>query len=148
MLSLAAALPRRTIRTIVAGVAIFFALLFALRLPAAWQTVALWLHAVPYAPTGATTPDPIFGLDLGWWLFSLPMLHLLAGVAVLLLVLTLLLTGVAYGLMALRGGDVIGRRPVLHLAVLGGALLLAIAAPAVAGPLRPRVRARTGTSPA
>jgi len=128
MLSLAAALPRRTIRTIVAGVAIFFALLFAFRLPAAWQTVALWLHAVPYAPTGAATPDPIFGLDLGWWLFSLPMLHLVVDVAVLLIGLTLLLTGVAYGLVALRGGDVTSRRPVLHLAVLGGLLLLTIAA--------------------
>ncbi len=127
VLSLAAALPRRSIRTIVAGVAIFFALLFAFRMPAAWQTVALWLHAVPYAPTGAATPDPIFGLDLGWWLFSLPMLHLVADVAVLLFVLSLLLTGTAYGLVALRGGDVAARRPVLHLAILGGALLLAFA---------------------
>ena len=127
VLSLVAALPRRTIRTIVAGVAIFFALLFAFRLPAAWQTVALWLHAVPYDPAGNATPDPIFGLDLGWWLFSLPMLHLVAEVAVLLLALGLLLTGTAYGLMALRGGDVAARRPVLHLAFLVAALLLVLA---------------------
>jgi hypothetical protein len=55
------------------------------------------------------------------------MLHLVADVAVLLFALGLLLAGAAYGLVALRGGDVAARRPVLHLAILAGALLLAFA---------------------
>ncbi len=127
-LALAAALPRRTIRTILLGIGLFFVLIFSLQLPGSWSTVALWLHRVPYAPSGASTPDPIFGFDLGWWLFSLPFLHLVVDTAALLLTLALLLAGAAYGVNALRGGDVTGRRPVLHLAVLGGLFLLAIAA--------------------
>jgi uncharacterized membrane protein (UPF0182 family) len=123
-----AALPRRTIRAILLGVGLLFVLLFAGELPGAWQTVALWLHRVPYVPTGALVPDPIFGFDLGWWLFSLPFLHLVVDTGALLLTLALLLTGAAYGMTALRGGDVTGRRPVLHLAVLGGLFLVAIAA--------------------
>jgi uncharacterized membrane protein (UPF0182 family) len=127
-LALAAALPRRTLRTILLGVGLLFVLLFAMQLPSSWQTVALWLHRVPYAPSGTPTPDPIFGFDLGWWLFSLPFLHLVVDTAAVLLTLALLLAGAAYGVIALRGGDVTGRRPVLHLAVLGALFLLTIAA--------------------
>ena len=127
-LALAATLPRGTTRVVLLGTGLVLALLFGLQLSSAWQTVALWLHAVPYAASGAPTPDPIFGLDLGWWLFDLPFLHLVADSASLLFSLALLLTGAAYGLAALRGGDVTGRRPVLHLAVLGALLLVTIGA--------------------
>ncbi|HJW20838.1 MAG TPA: UPF0182 family protein, partial [Candidatus Limnocylindrales bacterium] len=78
--------------------------------------------------SGTPSPDPIFGLDLGWWLFSLPFLHLIADTTALLLTLSLLLTGAAYAVAALRGGDLAGRLPVLHLAVLGALLLLDVAA--------------------
>ncbi len=128
LLTLAAALPRRTIRTLVVAMGLVLALLFAFRLPAAWQTVALWLHAVPYAPTGASVLDPVFGFDLGWWLFSLPMLHLVVEEAALLFVLALILTGAAYALVGLRGGDVTARRPVLHLAVLAAGVLVTLGA--------------------
>ena len=127
LLELAAVLPRRTTRAVLLGVGLILVLLFALELPGAWQTVALWLHQVPYAASGVPTPDPIFDLDLGWWLFALPFLHLVADTAILLLTLTLLLTAAAYGVTALRGGDVTGRSPILHLAMLGALFLLAIA---------------------
>ncbi len=125
--AVAASLPRRASRLVLLGLAILLGLLVGLQVSSAWPTVALWLNRVPYQPSGATTLDPIFSLDLGWWLFSLPFLHLLADTGVLLLTLTLLLTASAYGLAALRSGTIPGRPPILHLAVLGALLLLTIA---------------------
>ncbi|MGH2406468.1 MAG: UPF0182 family protein [Candidatus Limnocylindrales bacterium] len=127
-MTVVAALPRRFIRAIALAVAILLAFVTASRLAGSWPTVALWLHQVPYAASGAAVPDPIFGLDLAWWLFVLPFLHLVTGAATGLCVLALLLTGVAYGLAALRGADVLGRGPVLHVAFLAALLFVTIAA--------------------
>jgi len=127
-LAAAANLPRRSVRRALVALALALALLFGLLLPGAWQTVALWLHLVPYSASGAAVADPIFGHDLGWWMFSLPLLHVVATVAGGLFLVSLLLTGAAYGLAAVRGADVRGRGPVLHLAALGSLLLAAVAA--------------------
>ena len=127
-LAAAANLPRRSVRGGLVVLALALAALLGLFLAGAWQTVALWIHRVPYAATGAAVTDPSFGLDLGWWMFSLPFLHLAANLAAALLLATLLLTGAAYGLVAVRGADVRGRGPRLHLALLGGLLLGAVAA--------------------
>ena len=127
-LAAAANLPRRSVRGGLVVLALALAALLGLFLAGAWQTVALWMHRVPYATTGSAVTDPSFGLDLGWWMFSLPFLHLAANLAAALLLATLLLTGAAYGLVAVRGADVRGRGPRLHLALLGGLLLGAVAA--------------------
>ena len=127
-LAAAANLPRRSVRGGLVLVALALAVLLGLSLAGAWQTVALWMHRVPYAATGAAVTDPSFGLDLGWWMFSLPFLHLAANLAAALLLASLLLTGAAYGLVAVRGADVRGPGPRLHLALLGGLLLAAVAA--------------------
>ncbi|MFI5260954.1 MAG: UPF0182 family protein [Candidatus Limnocylindrales bacterium] len=123
-----ALLPRAAIRVGLIVVALVVALLLGLSLSGAWQTVALWLHGVSYAPSGAPTPDPVFGLDLGWWLFSLPFLHLVLTLVGTVLAATLLLVGAAYGLSAVRGGDVTSRGPILHLAILGAGFLVTLAA--------------------
>ncbi len=122
------AVSRRLIGGVFVGIALLCALYVGLQLGNAWQTVALWAHGVPYSPTGAVVPDPIFGLDLGWWLFTLPFLHLVVNAGVLVLGLALALTSAAYGVAAMRGGDLTGRRAAAHLGALGALLLLAIAA--------------------
>ena len=120
--------PAGRIRRGLVVVALALALLFGLLLTGTWQTVALWLHQVPYATSGAPVADPIFGYDLGWWMFTLPFLHLVATVAAGLFLSSLLVAGVAYGIAAVRGAHVTDRGPMLHLAVLGGLLLAAVAA--------------------
>jgi uncharacterized membrane protein (UPF0182 family) len=127
-LAAAANLPRRSVRRGLVAVALALALLFGLLLPGAWQTVALWLHLVPYSPSAAAVADPIFGYDLGWWMFTLPFLHLVASVAAGLFLASLLLAAAAYGMAAVRGARVTDRGPVLHLAALGSLLLAAVAA--------------------
>ncbi len=124
----AANLPRRTVRRLLVLATLLLGLALGFYLSGSWQTVALWLHRVPYSPSGAAVVDPVFGLDLGWWMFTLPLLHLVAAVGGGLLLGSLLLTGAAYGVAAVRGADVTRRGPVLHLALLGGLLLAAVAA--------------------
>ena len=127
-LAATANLPRRSVRRGLVIVALALALLFGLLLTGTWQTVALWLHLVPYSTSGAAVADPIFGYDLGWWMFSLPFMHLVATIAAGLFLSSLLLAGAAYGMAAVRGARPTDRGPVLHLAVLGGLLLAAVAA--------------------
>jgi uncharacterized membrane protein (UPF0182 family) len=123
-----AALPRAAIRAAFVALAGLVALVFGVALMGSWQTVALWLHGGLYDPSGPSIADPIFGLDLGWWLFQLPFLHLLAGTIGSSLFVALLLTGLGYGVAALRGADVRGPGPLFHLAVLGGLWLVSVAA--------------------
>lgn len=127
-LAAAANLPRRSVRSGLVALAVAIGVLLGLLLAGGWQTVALWMHRVPYAASGPAVADPIFGHDLGWWMFSLPLLHVLAALAAGLFLASLVLTGAAYGMAAVRGADVRGRGPAFHLAVLGGLLLAAVAA--------------------
>ena len=123
----AAVLPRRSVRRVLVLAALLIGVILGVYLSGSWQTVALWQHRVPYAPTGGAVTDPVFGMDLGWWLFSLPLLHLAAALVGALLVAGLLLTGAAYGIAAVRGADVTRRGPLLHVAVLGALLLADVA---------------------
>jgi hypothetical protein len=127
-LAAAANLPRRSVRTVLVVVALAVGLLVGVLLTGAWQTVALWLHRVSFATTGPAVTDPIFGQDLGWWLFSLPLLHLVDMLAAAVLLASLGLTGAAYGVAAVRGADVRRRGPAVHVATLGGLLLATVAA--------------------
>ena len=114
------AVSSRVLGSVFVAIGLLLAVVIGLQLQASWQTVALWLHAVPWSPSGPAPTDPVFGLDLGWWMFSLPFLHLAANVASLLLGLTPPPDG-----CGLRRGGAARRRsrrparPVLHLAILG-----------------------------
>ncbi len=123
----AAHLPRLRLRGLMIVVSLALALLAGIALTAAWQTIALWFHRVPFVTSGAPATDPVFGLDLGWWIFTLPVLHLVANVAAAGLLAMLVLGGVAYGIAAVRGADITRRGPVLHVAALLALLLLAVA---------------------
>jgi len=93
----------------------------------AWQTVLLWLNRTEFGQR-----DPEFGMDIGFFVFTLPFLRFLVG----LLIAVVLLSGLAglathylYGGVRLQGpGPRTTRAARIHLAVLGGALILLQAA--------------------
>ncbi len=93
----------------------------------AWETVLLWLNRVPFAPDGHAVTDPIFGRDIGFFLFELPFLRLIQSVAVGLLIAGLAIAAGRYVLTALVRGMTFSTPARVHLAVLGGLALLAIA---------------------
>ncbi|HEX2250760.1 MAG TPA: UPF0182 family protein [Gemmatimonadales bacterium] len=97
----------------------------------AWELVLRAIHATPF---GAS--DPIFGRDIGFYVFTLPALSLVLGFLTALTVISLAMVVPVY---ALRGDILLssqGRRPGrlriepsagLHLSALLGALFLLIA---------------------
>ena len=93
----------------------------------AWQTVLLWQNQVPFAPDGAPVTDPVFGRDIGFFLFELPFQRLLQTLAVGLLIGSVVLAGLRYLLAAVVGGLTFSTAARIHLSVLGGLALLAIA---------------------
>jgi uncharacterized protein len=92
-----------------------------------WQTVQLWLNRTEFGTT-----DPEFGLDVGFYVFSLPLLQFLVGFAtavVLLAGLAALLTHYLYGGLRLSGpGQRTTPQARVHLALLGALFLLLRAA--------------------
>jgi uncharacterized protein len=90
-----------------------------------WETVLRWRHGVPFGQA-----DPQFGRDIAFYVFDLPVYELLHGWLVLLVVLSAIAAGAVYGLTySLQRFMLIvtdGMR--LHVSVLGGVLLLLVAA--------------------
>ena len=97
-------------------------------LAAAWETILLWAHQVPFSPAGATAvTDPIFGRDIGFFLFQLPFLRLVQGLFNALVIGSIIVVLGRYLVGAARGGLVFSTPVRVHLAVLGGLFLLSIA---------------------
>ena len=88
-----------------------------------WQTVILWINRQPYGEV-----DAEFGIDIGFYLFTLPMLEFLVGfgtAVILLSGLAALLTHYLYGGVRVSGpGERTTREARLHLGLLGAAFLL------------------------
>jgi len=118
----------RLLRRLALPGAIGLGLLFGLGATRGWLSVQQFLHRVPF---GAT--DPVFGRDLGYYIFTLP---LVAGVAGLMTAMTLL-TFIAVLFVYVLRRDVVLAPPRivnvepsarLHLAVLVALLFLLAAA--------------------
>ncbi len=116
----------RSIRRIGMGAAAVISLLVAFIAGAEWQTWLYFLNATPFGRT-----DPVLGRDIGFYLFTLPLLE---GVHNLLLVLTLVaavatvivyVLGEEVGLEPTRGLFV-SRRATRHLAVLAALLFVVL----------------------
>ncbi|WP_336923800.1 UPF0182 family membrane protein [Aquipuribacter sp. SD81] len=94
---------------------------------AQWRNVQLWLNRQSFDET-----DPVFGLDVGFYVFTLPVLQFLVGfltAVVLLAGLAALLTHYLYGGLRLSGpGERTTRAARVQLAVLGALFLLLRAA--------------------
>ena len=73
------------------GVSVGLALLFALGLQGEWNTVLLASNRQAF-----NQPDPLFGLDLGFYVFTLPWLEALARFAFSVLLITTVLTTTVY----------------------------------------------------
>jgi len=88
-----------------------------------WQTVLLWWNGVDFG-----TKDPQFGLDVGFFVFTLPFLEFLVGFFTAVVVLAALASLVAhylYGGIRLQGpGQRFTPAARIHLSVLAAAFLL------------------------
>ena len=110
----------------IVAVSVLVALGIAGTLAGAWDTIALWVHRVPYSPTG-TVADPIFGKDISFFLFELPFWRLVQSVVNGVLLAALVAAAARYLVAASRGGEVFVTRVRVHLAVIGGLYLLSVA---------------------
>jgi uncharacterized membrane protein (UPF0182 family) len=110
----------------ISGVAVLVALGVGGALSGSWNTVALWIHRVPFSATSSVT-DPIFGKDISFFLFELPFFRLVQALVNGLLLASLAAAGARYVLALARGGEVFVTRVRVHLAILGGLYLLSIA---------------------
>jgi uncharacterized membrane protein (UPF0182 family) len=94
-----------------------------------WETFLLWRNQVPFAPNGApAVTDPVFGRDIGFYLFELPFLRFVQGLANSIVLASLLAAAAWYAIAAMRDGLTVATSIRVHLAVLAGLLLLSIAA--------------------
>ena len=94
-----------------------------LRASAHWETLLAYLNAEPFGVV-----DPLFGRDLGFFVFTLPFWRLLYGWSIALVGATLLLTFVLYvlqrSLVLTTRGPRLAAGARSHLLVLAAALLL------------------------
>src|SRR5438034_744968 len=116
----------RLLRRLALPTALGLALLFGLGAAAGWLGVLQFLHRTPFGVT-----DPVFGRDVGYYVFTVPVI---AGAIGLVIAVTTLTLPATVGLYALRRDIVVFRRQVtvepsarLHLAVLIALLFVLVA---------------------
>ena len=116
-------LVRRLLLPVISVIA-FFA---GVRGTAAWDTILGYLYATPFGRV-----DPLFGRDLGFYVFALPFWRLLYGWATALVVGTMLLTAAVYvlqrSLVLTAHGPRLAAGARMHLLGLGALLLASRAA--------------------
>ncbi len=107
----------RLVRRLALPAALVLALFIALAVSSGWMPVLQFLNQTPFGVT-----DPVFGRDLGYYVFTLPIVGGVLGLVMFLVVVALLASGALY---ALRGDVVIYRKNLtiepsarLHLALL------------------------------
>src|SRR6266702_3885684 len=113
----------RLVRRLALPSALAFALFLALAVSTGWMPVLQFLHQTPFGVT-----DPVFGRDLAYYVFTLPIVTGVLAILTVLVTLSLLACGALY---ALRGDVVFYRRTVtielsarLQLALLIAALFV------------------------
>ncbi|MGE0394662.1 MAG: UPF0182 family protein, partial [Vicinamibacterales bacterium] len=118
---------KRQLRTIAVNVTTALSILVGLAASSEWMTWLSWRHAVPFQQA-----DPILGLDVGFYVFSMPFQQVLRGIGQGLVVLAALASGALY----LVSGNLtsgfpakvaISEAPRRHLTVLAALFLLLFA---------------------
>ena len=116
----------RLLRRLALPAALGLALLFGLGAAGGWLGVLQFLHRTPFGVT-----DPVFGRDVGYYVFTVPVIAGVIGLCTAVTTLTLLATGALY---VLRRDIIVFRRQVtveasarLHLAGLVALLFLLVA---------------------
>ena len=116
-----------SIRPLALAVMGIVALLTAIYAGARWETWLYFLHATPFGKV-----DPILGRDVSFFVFTLPLLEMLHGLAFFLSIAMIGIAGAAYlfgeevGLDATRGVFV-SRRATRHLGLLAAVVLVVLA---------------------
>jgi len=116
----------RAVRLLSALTALLVALVFALSIAAQWRTILQFWYRTPFY-----VPDPVFGRDVGYYVFTLPVLELATGAAIWLIVLAML-AALPFHLSRPHGRrnrwrPVLGPRGDAQLAALAALLLVVIA---------------------
>ena len=111
---------------VVALFSVLVALGIAGAVAGSWDTILLYLNGVPFSPIASVT-DPVFGRDIGFFLFDLPFLRFVQALINGLLLTALAVAGARYLLATTRGGEVFVTRVRVHLAVIAGLYLLSVA---------------------
>ncbi|HEY7736814.1 MAG TPA: UPF0182 family protein [Candidatus Limnocylindrales bacterium] len=114
-------------RYVLIGFAVLVILGVAGGFASAWETILLWQNRVPFSATGGAVTDPVFGRDIGFFLFELPFQRFIQSLIVGLLVASLLVVGARYLLSALDEGLELTTPVRLHLGILAGLALIALA---------------------
>ncbi len=115
-------------RPVVVGALAAGSLLFGGLAAGRWLTFLQWLYAEPFGLT-----EPILGQEIGFYLFTLPLLRFVVSSLITMFVIALIGTG-AYYLVSLSAAEgwsgkvVVPGAVIAHLAVLGGVLALVLAA--------------------
>ena len=116
----------RLVRRLALPAALVLALFMALATSTAWMPVLQFLHQTPFGVT-----DPVFGRDIAYYVFTLPVVGGVLGLLMFLGMIALLACGALY---ALRGDVVLYRKSLtiepsarLHLALLLAFVLLVTA---------------------
>ena len=119
-----AAFLARLIDVMTLPVTALLALLVGVVAAADWRTVLQFIYRTPFGQT-----DPVFGRDIGYYVFQLPLIEAVLGYLVFLLVMSLAL--VAWPIYLARGEIThqgfrlgVGRLAAPHLAVLAALLLV------------------------
>src|SRR6266702_3434007 len=94
----------RLVRRLALPSALAFGLFFGLAVSTGWMPVLQFLHQTPFGVT-----DPVFGRDLAYYVFTLPIVTGVLAILTVLVTLSLLACGALY---ALRGDVVFYRRTV------------------------------------
>jgi uncharacterized protein len=122
------ALPgRQQLRTIASAIAMILAGLIGLYASSQWETWVLWQKAVPFGQQ-----DPILGYDIGFYVFTIPFVQLVRGIAQTLVIMAALGAGAIYALsgMFLTGpSSILSMTPTVrrHIALLAAVFFLLVA---------------------
>jgi uncharacterized protein len=128
------ALPgRQQLRTIASAIAMVLAGLIGLYASSQWETWVTWQHAAPFGQQ-----DPILGYDIGFYVFTIPFLQLVRGIAQTLVVMAALGAGAVYlmsGTFLTGPSSLLSMTPTVrrHLALLAAVFFLLLAAGAWLG---------------
>jgi uncharacterized protein len=114
-------------RVVIAIVAVFIAVTVGGALASNWETIVLWANRVPYALSGAAVTDPIFNRDISFFLFELPFLRFLQATFIGLVIASVIVASARYLVAALANRAVFTTAVRVHLGVLAGLFLMAIA---------------------
>jgi uncharacterized protein len=115
-------------RAILVVVAVLVALTIGASVAASWETILLWANRVPFSPEGAApVVDPVFGRDIGFFLFDLPFLRLVQSLFNAIVIASLVAVGIRYLVAATRGNLELTTQIRVHLGILAGLFLLSIA---------------------